>query len=1131
MMELERPFDSDSFLSHDAGHPMVDQLFQQDSMETFKSSHERKPRLSKDALQSKLERENRQQQKGQAREKLHEEVKGRLRDEQRLHEDIQGQLHQARDAIQRRRTYADRAEQDIEKLGLKLASSTVKEDQLAVELAKVQVELEAFQSRMESIQKELQKARDMADEITSNRDKAKDEARQAREERREADEQKRLDAARREGMMQGKLEGMYAGWEDGKAEGYREGRRDGARAQYSDMRQKGWRTLEREFPGYEDLEERIPSPETSYQGDIPEHLRGLEAPIILPAAPAPKKTRRTAPPPITVRYDNRDDQTEIYQQPINSSPETVQVEVPTNPPSPLHDPRYRQISHREGHEDHDPFASRTAAERERSRPQKNVPPPRPVFDHDESTWEPPFARPQNLKRETTLRALGDKFRRKPEEIVPAPPNMDFAPIAASLPYPSVSTPLPHREISQPGRALPSPAPADMFGRHLDDYDDRGEYRRRARDEDDHHDLNDEYEDEEHAGKNKSSVFRRITKLMRGGPGQPPLDLTRYPITYQDVQSTPSEGILRSAPPSNYTTPAPSPPPEPQFVSAPIAAPPSAPPIWRPPPSPSHPPVHLLPDNYVPQIGAGGEINLPPPHELGGSAMQSAINLAIMGDSSRNPSRNPSPQASPRGRPKSAIPRSREPSQSPSRFSRMAGSMKHAASAVAHAVPSRSRSRSPNERRGAGVVDRQQARSRSRPRSTADVITDPYGLLVPENIQIGPTVSQDQIQLDPRGRTPYRKGTANSQMSGRSSPISQMSILSMGGNGALGLSRGGDSRDPGLVTYPNASPSNLSMIEEEERARRSNLGHSPTPGNRFQDTAGFPPQPAGSFHIRPPLQQRQYSDNSLVSRGEFGEPKAPWDPSSRYPPPPPSITSPPSLPIKSPRSNHPDHPWNRRPKPANLKFPDPLSPASSSRVGYAGIGAGGGTHQRAASTSVLGAPASFASPHPSARLSMAFSVANSENGPPPIAPKPPARRSRVINLDDPPAPGTSPYQNPGHAATRSWSGEQKQIGRTIPPKFHGNSVSNLGPVEERSPYLQGENARGSTASVATVHSNRFKFDPENYQDVSALIEPTLRTNVEETLGRPPPVDEKGPSKSVATKIGKRVTKVWNSAKRK
>jgi hypothetical protein len=244
-----------------------------------------------------------------------------------------------------------------------------------------------------------------------------------------------------------------------------------------------------------------------------------------------------------------------------------------------------------------------------------------------------------------------------------------------------------------------------------------------------------------------------------------------------------------------------------------------------------------------------------------------------------------------------------------------------------------------------------------------------GLLRPEHIRVlggasGTTVSE----MDNASGGP--KGTAMSQVSGRSSPGG----VSIQSNGALGLSRGGDGRDAAYVTYPVAtlSAANLSMIEEE-RNRLSGYNRSPSPNFRqpmqHDPEDFFPPRASGP--------QRQYTDDSIR---EYNDGRQPWDPSSRFPPPAPSIRSQassyaPPPPIKSPRAG--SYPWPNRPVPAKITMPPLLSaqsPTPSSRGGIAGIGAGGGVHRRAMSATALspGLPPlhhSFASPIPpaSARL--------------------------------------------------------------------------------------------------------------------------------------------------------------------
>ncbi|PVF97955.1 hypothetical protein CPB86DRAFT_706057 [Serendipita vermifera] len=563
---------------------------------------------------------------------------------------------------------------------------------------------------------------------------------------------------------------------------------------------------------------------------------------------------------------------------------------------------------------------------------------------------------------------------------------------------------------------------------------------------------------------------------------------------------------------------------------------------------------MLPDNYIPPLDADGGFSLPPPHELNGSAMQSAINLTLSQNPSRNPSRNPSPT------PGAQPPRSAQRSRDPSPLGRLGGSIKHAASAVIHNMPSltkardqsRGRSRSPGHSQSQSpsrieeARARARSRSRSRPRST-EGFNETYSdgqqnLLRPEDIYIAPSTASDNGSF--RGRDPGRRYTGMSQ----NSPISQRSILDMNG-GALGLTRGGDARDIGFVTYPNASTANLSMIEEE-RARHSGYNPSPSPNMRTTTEHHLPPPTADYYQPRPSGSQRQFSDGS-INRRDTQDIREGWDTSSRYPPPPPSMKSPtstidypPTGPAKSATSASHPYPWSNRPVPSKITMPallGPQSPATSSKAGFAGIGAGANYHRRAASVVVPG-ERNFASPHPSVRLSMAGSIAGSESGRPPIAPKPqpPSRRSKIvnsINLDDPPGEGT-PYQNPGHVATRSWSGEQRQIGRTIPTKSHGNTAMRpeftgsqpLVTVEEKSPYLQGPSARGSTGSLNSVHSNRLKFDPKEYVDPAYLVPTDLTAVLEKQIGQPPPPSNEGPATSVVTKAGKRVSKVLRLGKK-
>jgi hypothetical protein len=914
-------------------------------------------------LKSKLERENRRQQKAADRSKLHDEAATHLKQELLHHEELQRQLESTRDALKRRRSYAEKAEKEAEDLELSLSTRTLQEDQIAVELGKLQVELTAYRARMEGIEQELQKARDMTDEITTDRDKARDEARQLREERRQAAEQRRLDEARREGMMRGKLEGMRSGWEDGKMQGYKEGRTDGSRHQHDIMLNKDWKYLQREFPNYAQFEERIPSPE-SFDGDVPELLKDMKAPIVLPVA---KKPRR---PPPTPSADTAEEDNRMVTRTVHSSPETVQEEVPIQPtPHPVYQrpPPPMPV----------PSTSRQQEEpapRERTR--TNIPPPRPIFSHDPNSWQPPTSIPEDLKRQTTLRQISERFRRKPEEISHAPHDMDFAPMAAPGQYPTVATPLPHWETLQPGRAIPTPAGSIHEFRN----DDRDDFY--------------EEEDPRNRYSYNEDPRNKLSKVMMGSIGnilhpkasRTSRDIANDPITYQDARSTITLPSLASM--SREQSPAPSPKFRPQQQPdriVPVAV--------KPPPSPRHSRISMLPDNYIPPLDADGGFSLPPPHELNGSAMQSAINLTL--SQSQNPSRNPSRAPSPTP---AVQPRSAQRSRDPSPINRLGGSIKHAASAVIHNMPSlnkardqfRGRSRSPGRSQSPSPIQearaRARSRSRSRPRSTErfnETYSDSqqHSLLRPEDIYIAPAGSGTTFSdngSDFRGRDPARRYTGMSQISDRNSPISQRSILEMGG--ALGLTRGGDGRDIGFVTYPNASAANLSMIEEE-RGRHSSYNPSPSPNMRRSMEAHLPAPTADHYPSRPSGSQRQFSDGS-INRRDMEDIRDGWDTSSRYPPPPPSMKSPtstlnnpPTLPAKSSASvNHP-YPWSNRPVPTKLTMPSllgPQSPATSSKGGFAGIGAGGGYHRRAASAVGPG-ERSFASPHPSVRLVSLFTT--------------------------------------------------------------------------------------------------------------------------------------------------------------
>jgi hypothetical protein len=163
--------------------------------------------------------------------------------------------------------------------------------------------------------------------------------------------------------------------------------------------------------------------------------------------------------------------------------------------------------------------------------------------------------------------------------------------------------------------------------------------------------------------------------------------------------------------------------------------------------------------------------------------------------------------------------------------------------------------------------------------------------------------------------------------------------------------------------------------------------------------------------------------------------------------------------------------------------------------------------------------------------MAGSYIGSESGRPPIAPKPqpPSRRNRngPIVLDDP-LPDGIPNQN-----GRSWSGEQRQIGNNVPARSRANSYSQpLVTVEEHTPYLQGSNANKSAASVASVHSNRLKFDPREYQDPAFMFQSeSLTAALEQGVGAPaPPSDSDAQPKKVTAKVGKRISKVLKFGKK-
>lgn len=169
--------------------------------------------------------------------------------------------------------------------------------------------------------------------------------------------------------------------------------------------------------------------------------------------------------------------------------------------------------------------------------------------------------------------------------------------------------------------------------------------------------------------------------------------------------------------------------------------------------------------------------------------------------------------------------------------------------------------------------------------------------------------------------------------------------------------------------------------------------------------------------------------------------------------------------------------------------------------------------------------------------MAGSIAGSESGRPPIAPKPqpPAgrrQRSGPINLDDPAPPPDN--------VSRSWSGEQRQINRTLPSRSRTNS-NTLRPefgasqplvtVQETSPYIQNPNAAVSTGSLTSVHSNRLQFDRNGYEDPAFLIQSDLTADLERAVGAPrPPSDSDKQPKLVPTKMGKRISKVLKFGKK-
>ncbi|PVF94192.1 hypothetical protein CPB86DRAFT_789300 [Serendipita vermifera] len=204
--------------------------------------------------------------------------------------------------------------------------------------------------------------------------------------------------------------------------------------------------------------------------------------------------------------------------------------------------------------------------------------------------------------------------------------------------------------------------------------------------------------------------------------------------------------------------------------------------------------------------------------------------------------------------------------------------------------------------------------------------------------------------------------------------------------------------------------------------------------------------------------------------------------------------------------------------------------TGSEAGLAGIGASRKYHRRITSVVVPGVR-NFADPYPSVSSPVVGFIGN-ESGRPPIAPKPlpPSQRNKVSNgrdLDDLPGGSTS-YQNSGHVATRSWSGEQRGTGPTNSMATIMNDDSTdfhpLVAVEERFPYLQGPSARGSTGSVNSVHSNRLRFDPNEYVDPAFLVVTDLTEALEKRIGPPPLLPNEEPATSLVTKAAKRVSKV-------
>jgi hypothetical protein len=180
---------------------------------------------------------------------------------------------------------------------------------------------------------------------------------------------------------------------------------------------------------------------------------------------------------------------------------------------------------------------------------------------------------------------------------------------------------------------------------------------------------------------------------------------------------------------------------------------------------------------------------------------------------------------------------------------------------------------------------------------------------------------------------------------------------------------------GFVTYPNAnreSAANLSMIEEE-RARSSQ--HWSSPSQAGDQRASIMQSMRDPNFFSPVSHAGSAATMNHPRQSGADDGRGPWDPSSRYPPPPP-------VPIKSPNTLNKSQPWSNRHYPSKITVPPLLGPqspsATSSKGGFAGIGAGGGLHRRTGSTPALPGPGpmdlsfdnlsrNFASPHQSVRL--------------------------------------------------------------------------------------------------------------------------------------------------------------------